>query len=106
VSSEPFFEVVSKLNRKIRINNSYWDYIVNVKHPSMRGLEEFVKSSLTEPIEVRRSRRDQSVHLHYGRFEAKLLVCTVVKFLNGDGFVITAYLTRRMIGDSIWKQKR
>ena len=106
MSPEPFFVVVSKLNRKIRINKSYWDYIVNVKHPSMRGLEEFVKNSLTEPIEVRRSRRDQSVHLHYGRFEAKLLVCTVVKFLNGDGFVITAYLTRRMIGDSIWKQKQ
>jgi hypothetical protein len=106
VSSEPFFEVVSKLNRRIRINKSYWDYIVNVKHPSMRGLDEFVKSSLTEPVEVRRSRRDRSVHLHYGKFEAKLLVCTVVKFLNGDGFVITAYLTRRMIGDSIWKQKQ
>jgi hypothetical protein len=41
----------------------------------------------------------------FGKFDAKLLVRTVVKFLNGDGFVITAYLTRRMIGDSIWKQK-
>jgi hypothetical protein len=61
----------------------------------MRGLEEFVKSSLTEPV-----------HLHYGKFKAKLLVCTVVKFLNGDGFIITAYLTKRMIGDSIWKQKQ
>jgi hypothetical protein len=106
VSSEPLFEVVSKLNRRIRINRSYWDYIVRVKHPSMRGLDEVVKSSLIEPIEVRRSRRDQSVHLHYGKFKATLLVCTVVKFLNGDGFVITAHLTRRMIGDPIWKQKQ
>jgi hypothetical protein len=106
VSSEPLFEVVSKLEKRIRINKSYWDYIVNVKHPSMRGLEEFVKSSLTEPVEVRRSKRDHSVHLHYGKFKAKLLVCTVVKFLNGDGFIITAYLTKRMIGDSIWKQKQ
>ena len=105
MSSEPFFEVVSRLDRRVRISKSYWDYIVNVKHPSMRGLDEFVKSSLTEPVEVRRSKRDRSVHLHYGKFKAKLLVCTVVKFLNGDGFIITAYLTRRMIGDSIWKQK-
>ncbi|HVC26573.1 MAG TPA: hypothetical protein VND40_00280 [Nitrososphaerales archaeon] len=99
-------KALSKWRVHTRINKSYWDYIVNVKHPSVRGLEQLVQSSLTEPIEVRRSRRDQSVHLHYGRFEAKLLVCTVVKFLNGDGFVITAYLTRRMIGDSIWKQKQ
>ena len=106
MSSDLLFEVVSKLKRRIRINNSYWDYIVKVKHPSMRGLDEFVKLSLTEPVEVRRSKRDYSVHLHYGKFEAKLLVCTVVKFLNGDGFVITAYLTRRMTGDSIWKQKQ
>ncbi len=88
------------------MGKSYWDYIVSVKHPSMRGLDEFVRSSLVEPIEVRRSKRDESVHLHYGKFEAKLLVCTVVKFLNGDGFVITAYLTRRMIGESMWKQKQ
>lgn len=105
MSSEPFFEVVSKLDRRIRVSQSYWDYVVNVKHPSMRGLQEFVKSSLTEPIEVRRSKRDPSVHLHYGRFEEKLLCCAVVKFLNGDGFMITAYLTRRMVGDSVWKKR-
>jgi len=105
LSSEPFFEVVSKLNKRIRMNKSYWDYIVNVKHPSMRGLEESVKNSLTEPVEIGKSKRDQNVHLHYGKLESKLLVCTVVKFLNGDGFIITAYLTRRMIGDVAWKQK-
>jgi hypothetical protein len=106
VSSERLFEVASKLERRIRVSKSYWDYIVNVKHPSMRGLEESVRSSLTGLVEIRRSRRDRSVHLYYGRFEGELLVCTVVKFLNGDGFVITAYLTRRMVGDSVWKQKQ
>ena len=105
MSSEPFFEVDSKLNRRIRINKSYWDYIMSVKHPSMRGLEEFVKRSLGEPIEVRRSKRDPSIYLYYGKYEARLLCCTIVKFLNGDGFIITAYLTRRMIGDSVWKER-
>lgn len=90
VSSEPLFELVSKLNKRIRISKSYWDYIVNVKHPSMNGLQEFVKSSLTEPIKVRRSKRDPSVHLYYGKFKQKLLCCTIVKFLNGYGFIITA----------------
>lgn len=105
VSSEPLFEVSSKLKRRIRVNRTYWDYIVNVKHPSMRGLEAIVKSSLTEPIEVRRSRRDPSVHLYYGRYETKLYCWTVVKLLNAEGFVITAYLTKRMVGDSIWREK-
>ena len=68
MSSEPFFEVVSKLGRRIRTSKSYWDYIVSVKHPSMGGLDGLVKGSLAEPTEVRRSKRDQSVHLHYGKF--------------------------------------
>jgi hypothetical protein len=105
MSSEPFFEVDSKLDRRIRMTKSYWDYIVSVKHPSMRGLDGAVKISLTEPVEIRRSKRNRTVHLHYGQFDAELFICTVVKFLNGDGFVITAYLTRRMIGESVWKQR-
>ena len=107
MSSGPFFEVVSKLGKRITISKSYWNYIVNVKHPVMNGLEETIKSSLVEPIEVRRSRRDSSVHLYYGRpDETGLGCCTVIRSLNGDGFIITAYLTRRMSGDSIWKEKR
>ncbi len=105
VSSEPFFEVISKLNKRIRVSQSYWDYIVSVKHPSTNGLVELVKGTLTDPIEVRRSRRDPTVHLYYGKFEGTLLCCAVVKFLNGDGFIITAYLTRRIVGDSAWKKK-
>ena len=105
MSSGPLFEVTSKLDKRIRVSRSYWEYIVSVKHPPMRGLEESVKRSLTEPTEVRRSKRDPSVHLFYGNLDGTLLVCTVVKFLNGEGFIITAYLTRRMVGDSLWKKR-
>ncbi len=56
-------------------------------------------------MEIRKSKRDSSVYLFYGRFELKLLVCAVVKFLNGDGFILTTYLTRRMVGDLVWKKK-
>ena len=105
MSSESLFEVVTKLGKTIRVSQSYWDYIVNVKHPSMSGLAEVARASLTEPIEVRRSKRDPTVHLYYGRHEGALLCCVVVKLLNGDGFIITAYPTRRMIGDSAWKSQ-
>lgn len=105
MSSEQLFGVISKLNKKIRVTQFYWDYITNVKHPSMNGLVDVVKGTLTEPLEVRRSKRDPTVHLFYGRYEKTLLCCVVVKFLNGEGFVITAYLTRRMVGDSVWKSK-
>lgn len=105
MSSDRLFEVTTKLGRRVRVSRVYWEYVVGVKHPSMRGLEGFVKGALTEPIEVRRSTRDPAVHLFYGKFDERLRCCVVVKFLNGDGFVITAYLTGRMVGDSIWKKR-
>jgi len=70
----------------------------------MKGLESEVKSTLTEPVEIRKSKRDKAVYLYYGKSEAEPFVCTVVKHLNGEGFIITAYLTRRMVGDLIWKK--
>lgn len=98
------FEAMSKLDKKIRVTVSYWNYISTVKHVSISGHEADVKGSLTEPIEIRSSKRDPSVYLYYGRSKAEPFVCTVVKHLNGEGFIITAYLTRRMVGDLVWKK--
>jgi hypothetical protein len=98
------FEVISKLDKKIRVSVFYWNYISTVKHTSISGLEADVRSSLTEPIEIRKSKRDPAVYLYYGTSKAQPFVCTVVKHLNGEGFVITAYPTRRMVGDLVWKK--
>jgi len=54
-----------------------------------------VKNALRSPIEVRRSRRDPNIYLYYGAFKDKL-ICVVVKHLNKEGFIVTAYPTRRM----------
>ena len=105
MSSDRLFEVTSKLGRKIRLGRTYWEYVVNVKHPSMRGLQDVVKRVLANPMEVRRSKRDSAVHLFYGTLNERLRCCVVVKFLNGEGFIITAYLTGRMVGDQIWKKR-
>ncbi len=99
-------EVVSKLGKRIRVSKSYWDYIVGVKHPSLQGLQELVRKSLSHPVEIRRSERDPSVYLYYGAYDNKLNVCVVARHLNGDGFIITAYLTGRKIGEMEWKQRQ
>ncbi len=105
MSTEPLFEVTSRLNKKIRISQHYWNYISDVKRPSVKDLQEHVKNSLMAPVEVRKSKRDPLVHLYYGNSKSKgdPLICTVVKHLNGEGFIITVYLTRRMVGDPVWK---
>lgn len=86
------------------MSRSYWENLVDVKHPSMRGLEHLVRRTLENPIEIRRSKSDPAVRLFYGEHDLGLLCCTVVRFLNGDGFIITAYLTKRTVGEIEWKQ--
>ena len=58
----------------------------------MTGQEELVKLALTSPEQVRRSRKDTAVHLHYRKSHGHFC-CVVGKHLNGNGFVVRAYLS-------------
>ncbi|ABL79130.1 hypothetical protein [Thermofilum pendens] len=87
---EPLFEVTSKLGVRVRVSRGYWEYIVSIKHPSLKGLEGVVREALANLLEVRRSPRDPRVYLYYGTYMDKL-ICVVVKHLNSEGFIITAY---------------
>lgn len=89
------FEVTSSLGKKIKTTAGYWQKIVRTKHPAMQGKEELVKSTLTTAEQVRRSRKDPSVSLYYKKHESRYC-CVVVKHLNGDGFVVTTYMTDRI----------
>lgn len=88
------FIVKSKLGRTIRVTDAYWDYIIRVKHGELAGLEAEVMKALRSPSEVRRSRKDRAVYIYYHPLGNKF-ISVVTKHLNGDGFIITAYLTRR-----------
>lgn len=88
----PFYiEAISKIGQKIRITKRHWDYIVN-KHESIIGLEEQIKETLRNPTYVRLSKEDKKVYLYYKPYR-KYFLCVVCRHLNGDGFIITGYLT-------------
>nr|WP_228040810.1 DUF4258 domain-containing protein [Nodosilinea sp. LEGE 07088] len=90
------------MDRHVRVTAAYWDVIVTLKHPIMRGKEDLVRQALQTPIEIRQSRSDPSVYLHYG-VEPPYLICAVVKYLNGDGFIITTYRTSKIKeGTVVW----
>jgi len=81
-----------------------------LQHPEMEGLEEAIPDTLESPMEVRLSRSDPSIRLFYRYYEntpvgAKWL-CVVVKYLEADAFVVTAYLTDKLkTGDILWPKK-
>src|SRR5487761_605824 len=89
-----YLSAKSKLGRTIRVTQAYWDYIIGVKHGEVAGLETEVAQALRSPSEVRKSKKDPLVHLYYRRFGNKF-ICVVTKHLNGEGFIITVYLSRR-----------
>ena len=95
------FKVISSLGKSISTTVDYWQKIINTKHANMAGQEEIVTLTLTTPEQVRRSRKDDSVHLYYRKHDGHYC-CAVVKHLNGDGFLVTAYITDTMkVGEPV-----
>ena len=95
------FEVTSSLGKKIKISEAYWRKIIETKHAVMDGQEDLVKQTLRDPEQVRRSRKDSSVFLYYRKRHSHYC-CVVAKHLNGDGFVVTTYITDRIkVGEPV-----
>ncbi len=103
-SRQVLFEVQSVLGRTIRLTRRYWLKIVRDKHPVMRGKEQHVQKALAEPVEVRRSKSDPAVHLYYRRYGQRF-ICVVARHQNGDGFVITTYISDNIKeGEIVWRR--
>lgn len=97
------FEVITPLGFSVRVSPEYWELIVTIKHPSMAGRETEVRDALARPDEVRQSRKDTRVYLFYRARRPGRLTCAVAKRLNGEGFLITAYVTEAIKeGVRIW----
>ena len=92
-TDDVLFEVMTPLGFRVRVSRSYWKLIITVKHPAMAGRELDVKKILEKPDEIRLSRSDPKVYLFYSSQRKGRWVCVVTKRLNGEGFLITTYLT-------------
>lgn len=97
-----YLEVETPLGVRVRTTPAYWARIVTYKHPVLRGREDLVVKALETPTQVRRSKSDPSVHLYYAE-AGEHHVCVVAKHEDGEGFIVTAYVTDRIKeGDPIW----
>ena len=97
------FEVPTPLGFTVRVTRNFWDLIVAIKHPAMRGREVAVQSNLRTPDEVRRSSRDPAVYLFYRSERPGRWICAVAKRLNGGGFLITTCPTGAIKeGERVW----
>jgi len=105
VDDRTYFKVKCKLGKTVRTSIDYWNAIIESKHPIIRRYEKEVKETLKEPVEVRKSKKDPSVYLYYRRYE-RYYVCVLAKHLDGEGFIITAYLSDNVKrGEIVWRRK-
>lgn len=87
---DALFEIMTPLGFIVRCSRSYWKFLIGQKHPIMSGQEERVKLVLSQPDEIRRSRKDPKVFLFYKGAEPRW-ICVVTKRRDESGFLITAY---------------
>ena len=101
---EVIFEVIDKTNRKIRLTSKQWKHIQ--KHSHMNESLERIRDTIKNPTTVRYNECDKMVNYFYRVYkdmdilERYLLVS--VKYLNGEGFIITSFYTNKITG-SKWK---
>ena len=99
------FNVSRPIGFDVTVTNEWWDYIITIKHPIMLGREVDVQSVLQSPDEIRRSLKDLSVFLFYREERPKRWICVVAKKCNGEGFVVTTYITDAIKeGERIWNK--
>lgn len=99
------FEIQTPLGFTVRTTDEYWERIVSEKHRNMRGHEEDVRATLGDPDLVKQSVADPQVLLFY-RKNLMGWTVAVAHRLNGEGFLITCYLTAVIKkGAEIWKRK-
>lgn len=101
VQPQLLFEVRTPLGWTVRTTSSYWD-LIELKHPEVTGLINDISTCLRNPEVVYQSTQDEKVFLFYCVWN-QYYCCAVAKRLNGEGFLITAYITDKIKeGAMIW----
>lgn len=99
-----YFKVQSRLGVWVSATKTYWNIITHIKHPTVKGKEAEVKSALSDPDEIRVSKKDKSVLLFYKK-TGKRYLCVVTRFLKKRGFIVTVYWTEKIKeGETQWKR--
>ena len=103
--SKNLFQVKSALSKQIKTTRGYWQKITVVKHPSIKGREKEARKTLSSPDIIRVSSSDKKVFLYYKKY-FKNYLCVVARHENGNGFIVTVYITNKIKeGKQIWQKQ-
>jgi len=101
--------IIDRNNKRVRFTDERKAHLAD-HHPEMIDQLDKIRETLKVPDCIIKSKTDTCVQLFYKYYvstpvKAKLL-CVVVKFINDDNFIITAYFTDIIKkGELLWKKK-
>lgn len=92
---EFIFEIPDRTGRKIHLSKERWSHI-RIEHPLVENIEE-LKITLTNPVKIMQHEYGE-LYDYYCYFKNKKqkskYLKVVVKYLNGVGFILTAYFVK------------
>ena len=98
------FEIIDKTGKKIHLSEERYKHIQ--KHPYMHDSLETIKRAIQNPTTMRHNEEDDTVVFFYREIKEnnppERYLFVSVKYLNGEGFIITSFYTNRITG-SKWK---
>lgn len=89
------FETKDKSGRSIYMTRERWTHVL--QHPEMMNQANNIMDALSQPDKVTRVFYDAAVRFYY-KFnkERKKYLFVSVKYLNGEGFIITSFYTDKI----------
>ena len=93
------FEVRDKTGRKIRLTPKQHTHMLK-DHPYMHKYIEEMKETLQKPDKMTSYSFDKYVRYYYKGYKhiekPNKFILVIVKYLNGDGYVISSYLEKNI----------
>ena len=95
---DKLFEVVDKTERKIRLTKTQWSHITTI-HSEMSNYFEEIQETLKNPLKIT-SQEKGNLKRYFShqkrRKHPETYLLVIVKYLNGEGFIITAHFVRNI----------
>ena len=95
---EIIFKITDKNGRKIRLTSRQWIHITT-SHAEMTNYLEEIQITIEKPLKITShsvgNLYNYYIYLKQRKYPEKFLR-VIVKYLNGDGFIITANFVKRI----------
>ncbi len=89
------FVIIDKSERKIHLSKERWGHIH--QHPEMVNKIEQIKETLQNPDIIKPFEYDEQVRFYFRYYKEKSEYLFIsVKYLNGEGFIITSFYTDKI----------